>query len=80
MSILTLQRSEASKLSWSFLSRLRGGGVTLLVIEEEVFQTRRFARGSLSAQVLPTRGDQGSADLLQRDLRIFPPEVAAGET
>ena len=47
--ILTLQRSEASKLSRSFLSRLYGSGVSLLLVQEEVFQALCFARGSLAA-------------------------------
>jgi hypothetical protein len=47
------------------------------MVEEEVLQALRFARGSLPAQVLPASQDQGSADLLQRDLGILPAEVAA---
>ena len=74
---LTLQRSEASKLSRSFLPGFGSGGVALLMVQEEIFQACRFGGGSLAAQVFPTGQHEGSANLLQSDLRIFPPAVAS---
>ena len=73
----SLQRSEASKLSRSFLPGFGSGGVALLMVQEEIFQACRFGGGSLAAQVFPTGQHEGSANLLQSDLRIFPPAVAS---
>ncbi len=77
ITLLAPCRSEASKLSRSFLSRLCGGGVSLLLVEGEVFQALCFGRGSLAAQIFPTSEDQDSTDLLQGDLQIFTPRAAA---
>ena len=72
--ILALRRSEASKLSRSFLPGFGSGGVALLMVQEEIFQACRFGGGSLAAKVFPTGQHEGSANLLQSDLRIFPPQ------
>lgn len=74
---LVLQRSEAFEFSWAFFPRAGGGGVSQLMVLEEVGQAFGFSRRSFAAQVSPTGENQGSADLLQGDLRIFPPGVAA---
>ena len=47
------------------------------MVQEEIFQACRFGGGSLAAQVFPTGQHEGSANLLQSDLRIFPPAVAS---
>ena len=75
--LLALQRSEAFEPSRAFFPRAGGGGVSKLMVLEEVGQAIVFRRRSLAAQVFPTGEDQGSADLLQGDLRIFPPEAAS---
>jgi hypothetical protein len=74
---LALQRSEAFESSWAFFPRADGGGVSKLMVLEEVAQAIGFSRRSFAAQVFPTGQHQGSADLLQGDLRIFPPGVAS---
>ena len=77
---LTLQRGEASKLSRSFLPGFGSGGVALLMVQKEIFQACRFGGGSLAAQVFPTGQHEGSANLLQSDLRIFPPQLPRVQT
>ena len=74
---LTLQRSETSEFSRAFFPRAGSCGVSTLVVQEEVGQAFGFSRRSLAAQVIPTGESQGSADLLQSDLRIFPPGAAS---
>ena len=75
--MLTLQRSEAFESSWAFFPRAGGGGVAKLMVLEKVGQAFGFSRRSVAAEVFPTGENQGSADLFQGDLRIFPPGVAA---
>ena len=74
---LTLQRSETFESSWAFFPRAGGGGVATLMVLEEVGQAFGFSRRSVAAQVFPTGEHQGSADLLQGDLRVFPPAAAS---
>src|SRR5579859_4831986 len=74
---LTLQRSETFEPSWAFFPSAGGGGVSKLMVLEQVDQAIGFSRRSYAAQMFPTGENQGSADLLQGDLRIFPPGSAS---
>ena len=51
-----------------------------MLVQEEVFQALRFARGLLTGQIFPTNQHQSSADLFQGDVRIFPPELRCVQT
>ena len=74
---LALQRSEAFEFSWAFFPRAGGGGVSTLMVLEEVGQAFGLSRRPSAAKVFPTGENQGSADLLQGDLRVFPPGAAS---
>ena len=50
------------------------------MVQEEIFQACRFGGGSLAARVFPTGQHEGSANLLQSDLRIFPPQLPRVQT
>jgi hypothetical protein len=50
------------------------------MVLKEVGQAVGFSRRSFTAQVGPTGQHQGAADLLQSDLRIFPPQPQRVQT
>src|ERR1700722_593534 len=73
---LTLQRSEASKLSGSLLPRLSCDRIAALVVLEDILQTHRFRGAPAASEIRPTHQHQGTAHLFQRHLRIFSPAAA----
>src|SRR5579859_6865179 len=69
---LALQLSNAFYFSRAIFPRAGGGRVSKLMLLEQVGQAIGLSRRSFAGQVFPTDEHQGSADLLQGDLWIFP--------